>query len=347
MSTGLWACGKKTPTDTATAPPTTTAPPMTMAHDHHEASDDAVAPAAAATKYTCSMHPEVVMDHPGRCPKCGMTLVPMTAAEPAHDHDGMAGMGHMDGMGGMAMAGKPSDIEARLTFGATLEAGKPVPVNFAYRHHTSDTAVSDIVPSHTELVHLFVISDDLATYAHVHPEAAAAPGEFDLAVTFPTPGRYHVYSDFTSTGDGPTVTATPVEVPGAAPAPVPLVADAELAKVVDGLKVALTPSPSPLVAGQDVMLTYHVSDAASGAAVTDLEPYLGAMGHLFILNRDLAHPDHAHPQGAEPAADARGGPDIMFHTHLEKPGLTKLWLQLQRHGQVETVPLVIDVQAAP
>jgi len=28
-------------------------------------------------KYTCVMHSEVVMDHPGRCPKCGTTLVPL------------------------------------------------------------------------------------------------------------------------------------------------------------------------------------------------------------------------------------------------------------------------------
>ncbi|HEX4639949.1 MAG TPA: heavy metal-binding domain-containing protein, partial [Chthoniobacterales bacterium] len=28
-------------------------------------------------KYTCVMHPEVVMDAPGECPKCGMTLVPV------------------------------------------------------------------------------------------------------------------------------------------------------------------------------------------------------------------------------------------------------------------------------
>lgn len=26
--------------------------------------------------YTCPMHPEVVRSEPGRCPKCGMTLVP-------------------------------------------------------------------------------------------------------------------------------------------------------------------------------------------------------------------------------------------------------------------------------
>lgn len=29
-----------------------------------------------ATKtYTCSMHPEVVSDKPGKCPKCGMELI--------------------------------------------------------------------------------------------------------------------------------------------------------------------------------------------------------------------------------------------------------------------------------
>ena len=30
-----------------------------------------------STRYTCSMHPEIVRDAPGKCPKCGMTLVPV------------------------------------------------------------------------------------------------------------------------------------------------------------------------------------------------------------------------------------------------------------------------------
>ncbi len=29
----------------------------------------------AAVVYTCKMHPEVISDKPGKCPKCGMELV--------------------------------------------------------------------------------------------------------------------------------------------------------------------------------------------------------------------------------------------------------------------------------
>ncbi|OCC15845.1 Lead, cadmium, zinc and mercury transporting P-type ATPase [Dissulfuribacter thermophilus] len=35
---------------------------------------------ASTTKYTCPMHPEIVRDEPGTCPKCGMALEPMTVS---------------------------------------------------------------------------------------------------------------------------------------------------------------------------------------------------------------------------------------------------------------------------
>ncbi len=36
--------------------------------------------------YTCSMHPEIEQDHPGACPKCGMTLEPKTIGGEEHEH---------------------------------------------------------------------------------------------------------------------------------------------------------------------------------------------------------------------------------------------------------------------
>ncbi len=39
--------------------------------------------APGGTRYTCPMDPEVVQDHPGACPKCGMALEPMDITAPA------------------------------------------------------------------------------------------------------------------------------------------------------------------------------------------------------------------------------------------------------------------------
>ena len=44
----------------------------------------------AHQQYTCPMHPEVIKDAPGKCPKCGMDLVPVKEANAEHEH----GHGH-------------------------------------------------------------------------------------------------------------------------------------------------------------------------------------------------------------------------------------------------------------
>ncbi|MDO9603284.1 MAG: heavy metal translocating P-type ATPase [Hydrogenophaga sp.] len=43
----------------------------------NQAPAPAQGPAAVGTVYTCPMHPEIRQDHPGNCPKCGMTLEPL------------------------------------------------------------------------------------------------------------------------------------------------------------------------------------------------------------------------------------------------------------------------------
>jgi FtsP/CotA-like multicopper oxidase with cupredoxin domain len=59
--------------------------------------------AEGAAVYACPMHPEVVSDHPDRCPKCGMKLMPQSDAKPSghghHDHEHGAGHGHGEGHG--------------------------------------------------------------------------------------------------------------------------------------------------------------------------------------------------------------------------------------------------------
>lgn len=76
---------------------------MTLVPDNKQSSTaPGMAPMNASTQsnggdvYTCPMHPEVVSDKPGKCPKCGMTLVKKEGATnevkaPGASHD-MAGM---------------------------------------------------------------------------------------------------------------------------------------------------------------------------------------------------------------------------------------------------------------
>ena len=50
-----------------------------------------LATAAPATTFVCPMHAEVVSDNPGRCPNCGMKLLPaavvaQSASPPGHTH---------------------------------------------------------------------------------------------------------------------------------------------------------------------------------------------------------------------------------------------------------------------
>ncbi len=60
--------------------------PSNQAHDHSHRHAEPTHPNAAlealGPRYTCPMHPEIVRDAPGNCPKCGMTLTAILAAIP-------------------------------------------------------------------------------------------------------------------------------------------------------------------------------------------------------------------------------------------------------------------------
>ena len=93
--------------------------------------------------YTCTMHPSVHTEAPGKCPICGMDLVPVmkktappSASEPSSG-GGMQGMAGMPGMqSGKQMSGAPSHefvvpVERQQQIGVTYATVKRAPL-----HHT-------------------------------------------------------------------------------------------------------------------------------------------------------------------------------------------------------------------
>ena len=60
-------------------------------HDHHKTAIAAVSSAAEDSLYTCPMHPEVLADRPGDCPKCGMPLEPLIPSLAEDDDAALVG----------------------------------------------------------------------------------------------------------------------------------------------------------------------------------------------------------------------------------------------------------------
>ncbi|WP_416337834.1 heavy metal-binding domain-containing protein [Halovibrio sp. HP20-59] len=63
-------------------------------HEHSNEHQQEYAHENAAAEYTCPMHPEIVRDEPGSCPKCGMDLVAREDAEDEGASEEGSGHGH-------------------------------------------------------------------------------------------------------------------------------------------------------------------------------------------------------------------------------------------------------------
>jgi hypothetical protein len=92
-----------------------------------------------------------------------------------------------------------------------------------------------------------------------------------------------------------------------------------------------------------------LSVSKGGVPVTDLQPYLGAYGHLVALrDGDLAYL-HVHPDGAPGDGRTPAGPDVTFHAEVPSAGSYRLYLDFRHAGQVRTAEFtaVAGAAAAP
>jgi len=224
---------------------------------------------------------------------------------------------------------------------ATLPAGPEVPFSFTVTG-PDGAAVQEYNESHEKELQLIVVRRDLAGFQHVHPVRAAA-GTWSVDLDLAQAGTYRVFADFAPAGlagDGVTL-GTELSVAGAF-APVALPAPAPVS-TVDGYEVRLDGDP---VAGPESELTFTV--ARDGRPVTDLEPYLGAFGHLVSLRAgDLAYL-HTHPAQSAHAGEV-GGPRVRFATTFPTAGTYRLFLDFAHAGEVHTAAFTVVVggQEAP
>ena len=215
-------------------------------------------------------------------------------------------------------------------------AQKPVKLKFKVFARGSQEIWSDFVVVHTKPWHLLVMSNDLRWFDHIHPQPNE-DGSYSVEETFPAGGDYLLLSDVSPRGYGQQFLPVPLKVDGAAfPTPYKLAPSPTIGSF-GGVTVRLG-APAPLKPHQDTPLVFQVT-TPDGNPASDLEPYLGAMGHLIIVNEDRTRFVHSHPLSTERSADGM----VRFVARFPKPGLYKAWAQFQRAGKVITSDFVVRV----
>ena len=206
---------------------------------------------------------------------------------------------------------------------------------------------------HEKETHVLVISEDLAVFSHIHPDPVTSQFYAGSHV-FPHAGAYWIYVDHTPPGQAQTIAKFRVTVAGARQL-TELRETGARDVTLEGVRATLT-TTGPLEAGRDVSFRFQLAEAATGNVITDLQPYLGAWGHILFVRKEGDEVIHAHPLEANAVrpspwvhSHAMPGPspaEIETVTGFKSPGLYKVWLQVQRSGSVLTFPFVLRVGAA-
>ncbi|NRD78071.1 hypothetical protein HPT25_11805 [Bacillus sp. BRMEA1] len=187
-----------------------------------------------------------------------------------------------------------------------------------------------------KLMHLIVVSKDLSYFAHIHP-VYKGNGEFDITTTFPKAGDYKLISETTPKGGiDSSVDTHWLHINGIVPQAIPLTPDKNDTKVVDGVKAKL--SFDMLMSKMALNMTFTLYDAKTNKPITNLEHYLGVMGHCVAISKDVNNYLHIHPMKTE-----GNGPKVTFMTYFPKAGVYKIWGQFQYHGRVIVIPFVVKV----
>jgi hypothetical protein len=220
----------------------------------------------------------------------------------------------------------------------TIKPGEPADFRFTVTG-PDGRPVTGFQVEHDKKLHLIVASRDLKTFQHVHPEMAP-DGVWSVKLTLPKAGPYRAFADFTATGGSALTLGADLSVAGDYQ-PEALPEESRTVKV-DGYEVTLDGDLTP---GQSSKLTLKVSK--DGKPVTDLQPYLGAYGHLVALRaRDLAYL-HVHPDGEPGDGRTKAGPEIVFHAEVPSTGDYRLFLDFQHEGEVRTADFTLGAGERP
>ncbi|MFA4869947.1 MAG: heavy metal-binding domain-containing protein [Pedobacter sp.] len=256
--------------------------------------------------YACPMHPEVTGKQGEKCPKCGMDLKAVNPENTAAY--------------AVQLTTSPQNVEAE----------KPTKLMLAVK---KEEKIVSLDISHEMKIHLMVVSEDLTWFRHIHPEEQK-DGTYVISETFPTGGKYLLFTDFKPSGGEQTLNKKEIEVQGKS-SPVNNDVSTKYISKVDGYTVTLT-NGSDFKTNKTQHLEISIEKDGKKLIENDLQQYLGASAHIVMIGKVGKEFLHIHP-----VSDSRF--PVFAQTHIEKAGVYRMWAQFKIDGKVHTADFTVDV----
>lgn len=181
---------------------------------------------------------------------------------------------------------------------------------------------------HEKLIHLFLVSENLEFFEHIHPSLEDDKA-FHVGTRLDSSGMYRLLADYYPTGSVPQLSLSTLYVDG--PVSPPHLKASLAPSVGTNLRATLRIEPEQPMAGLETRLFFDL-DPYQG-----LERYLGVWGHMLVASEDLVDLIHTHPFLAS-------GSTIQFNVIFPRAGLHRIWTQFQRRGVVNTVVFTVNVR---
>lgn len=223
-----------------------------------------------------------------------------------------------------------------------MPVGKTVRLKFQMvrQKDLSPVGKDDIITMHGAPLHALICDASLTDYHHEHPVPTDKPGEWELTFTPRSDQYYRLWINAVPKETGReefpvnSITSPPATSSSVSPVWAPKDTCEQ-----DGLKMRLEWSAGtpPKYRNRNEALLYIQNH--EGKPVTDLETYMGAEAHLVAIHQDCFTILHMHPE-----KEREAGAPLRFAATPRMPGFHRLFVQVKRQGNVQTLPLGFTVE---
>ncbi|KZZ82648.1 MULTISPECIES: hypothetical protein [Bacillaceae] len=179
--------------------------------------------------------------------------------------------------------------------------------------------------NHEKIMHLIVVSDDLKKYHHIHP-VKTADGTFEAEQKL-SDGNYKAFVDISPENAEYEVKPLGFHIGTLNGVKIPSLQPENSYKKTAGDYTAEM-NPHELKSQEPVTLAFSFNKG-------EPEPYLGAAGHVVILDEKGEKYVHVHPASEK---------ETKFETQFEKPGIYKIWAEFKFEGKVHVFPYTVKVE---